>query len=249
MNPSDPAKAQPPARFDRVVTRGPGLDVTFDFSPALMIGRLSGHLRGRTRTYLRGCFRSAVGQRPERFVVDASGLVTCDAGGLAALRAALEFTGTYAPPVAVAGLTPVYQRMLGLMRADQTEGEIAACATLAEAVRQVLANPPPATAEADVLLAEVRNLHRGMLTRSSIEQAKGALMVVYGIDPDTAFAMLSWYSRNGSLPLHDLAAQLLTALRERAPETLGMVRMDALLADLAHRPPQTADGAPELSAG
>ncbi|MFC0627482.1 ANTAR domain-containing protein [Kribbella deserti] len=231
-----------------MVTRGPGLDVIFDFSPALMIGRLSGHLRGRTRSYLRDCFRSAVGQRPERFVVDATGLVTCDAGGLAALSGALQFTSTHRPAMAVAGLNPVYRRMLGLVRADQKE-QLLTCATLSEAIRQVLADPPPDVAEPDVLLAEVRNLHRGMLTRSSIEQAKGALMVVYGIDPDAAFAMLSWYSRNGNLPLHDLAAKLLVTLREQPAGNLSMVRMDALLADLAHRPPVATDGTPEPSAG
>lgn len=44
--------------------------------------------------------------------------------------------------------------------------------------------------------------------RATIEQAKGALMLAYGLDPDQAFAMLSWWSRNKNVKIRDLAHRL-----------------------------------------
>ncbi|MFP5334404.1 MAG: ANTAR domain-containing protein [Actinomycetes bacterium] len=47
---------------------------------------------------------------------------------------------------------------------------------------------------------------------AAIEQAKGALMYVYGLDPDAAFALLRWRSRNDNLKLHDLCEELVVAM-------------------------------------
>jgi hypothetical protein len=61
-----------PIRLERSLATGPGLDVSLDFAPALLIGRLSGHLRADAHKHLRDTFRTALRQRPERLVVDAS---------------------------------------------------------------------------------------------------------------------------------------------------------------------------------
>jgi hypothetical protein len=45
-------------------------------------------------------------------------------------------------------------------------------------------------------------------SRAVIEQAKGALMLAYGLDPDQAFSMLRWWSRNRNVKVRDLAAKL-----------------------------------------
>lgn len=45
-------------------------------------------------------------------------------------------------------------------------------------------------------------------SRAVIEQAKGALMLAYGLDSDAAFAMLRWWSRNRNVKVRDLAERL-----------------------------------------
>lgn len=44
--------------------------------------------------------------------------------------------------------------------------------------------------------------------RATIEQAKGSLMFAYGLDPDQAFAMLRWWSRQRGVKVRDLAAHI-----------------------------------------
>ncbi len=51
-------------------------------------------------------------------------------------------------------------------------------------------------------------------SRAVIEQAKGALMFIYGLDPDQAFAMLRWWSRNRNLKVRELAARLVAMAQE-----------------------------------
>jgi len=43
-------------------------------------------------------------------------------------------------------------------------------------------------------------------TRAAIEQAKGALMITYGLDEDEAFALLRWHSQQTNIKLRDIAA-------------------------------------------
>lgn len=49
--------------------------------------------------------------------------------------------------------------------------------------------------------------------RAVIEQAKGAVMLAYGLDSDQAFAMLRWWSRNRNVKIRDLATQLVDVAR------------------------------------
>lgn len=44
--------------------------------------------------------------------------------------------------------------------------------------------------------------------RATIEQAKGSLMLAYGLDADQAFAMLRWWSRSKNVKVRDLAEHL-----------------------------------------
>jgi hypothetical protein len=143
-------------------------------------------------------------------------------------------------PVAVSGLAPVYRQMLRLVSTQQ-DLEIRMFRSLDEAVDQMLSMPGAPCPDGDILLAELRNLHRALLTRGTIEQAKGILMVVYGLDSDAAFAMLVWYSRSSKLPLHELAASFLDAVRGERPGPLTIARADALLADLTYRPPKAGE--------
>lgn len=75
--------------------------------------------------------------------------------------------------------------------------------------------------------------------RAVIEQAKGALMMVYGFGPDAAFSMLRWWSRNRNMKVRDLAASLMEASQKgefSMPTFRG--RVDRLLYDLTQQDPR-----------
>lgn len=57
-------------------------------------------------------------------------------------------------------------------------------------------------------LAEVEGLRTAMLTRSTIDQAKGILMAVRAISPDAAFAALLEQSQRENTRIKDLAARI-----------------------------------------
>lgn len=63
-------------------------------------------------------------------------------------------------------------------------------------------------------------------SRAVIEQAKGVLMVGYGISADRAFDILVWRSQETNVKVRDLAARFLTAFTGRLPTEV--------LADLDH---------------
>jgi hypothetical protein len=66
--------------------------------------------------------------------------------------------------------------------------------------------------------AAAEAVRRSAESRAVIEQAKGILMAVYGIDADSAFAVLRTRSQNGNLKLRHVADGL---LRQLAPEEAG----------------------------
>ncbi|MDX6239477.1 MAG: hypothetical protein QOG10_4292 [Kribbellaceae bacterium] len=225
------------ARLQRLVATGPGLAVSLDFAPALLIGSLRGHLRAGSRTHLGATFRAALAQRPERLVIDTSGLVTYDAAGVAGLVESLEQARFDEVPVAVSSLAPAYEQILQDV-STRHDLEVRTFSSLDDAVDEMLSGPGAPLPDLDTLLAEVRNLHRALVTRPPIDQSKGVLMVVYGLNAEAAFAMLVWYSRNARLPLHDLATRFIRAVHNETPGTLTIGRTDALLADLASQPPE-----------
>jgi hypothetical protein len=57
--------------------------------------------------------------------------------------------------------------------------------------------------------------------RAAIEQVKGMLMLIFGVDADAAFQMLRWQSQHHNVKLRVLAEQihrdLVTASHQRAP--------------------------------
>lgn len=60
--------------------------------------------------------------------------------------------------------------------------------------------------------------------RAAIEQAKGALMLVYGVDADQAFKLLMWRSQQTNTKLRALAAQLVAELHTAAVDNAGLRR-------------------------
>ncbi len=54
-------------------------------------------------------------------------------------------------------------------------------------------------------------------SRPAIDQAKGALMVTYGLDPDEAFLLLRRYSQQVNVKVRDVARNIVEALPRRRP--------------------------------
>lgn len=57
-------------------------------------------------------------------------------------------------------------------------------------------------------------------SRAAIEQAKGALMITYGLDEDEAFALLRWHSQHTNIKLRDIAAGITD--RANDPDIAGL---------------------------
>jgi len=73
--------------------------------------------------------------------------------------------------------------------------------------------------------------------RAKIEQAKGSLMLAYGLDADQAFAMLRWWSSKRNIKIRDLAERLVeTASMGEVTDSGLRSGFDALLHDLSAEP-------------
>lgn len=74
--------------------------------------------------------------------------------------------------------------------------------------------------------------------RAAIEQAKGALMVVYGVGADQAFELLQWRSQHSNTKVRDLATQIVTELTTTQFDTQALRRQfDHLLLTVHERVP------------
>lgn len=74
--------------------------------------------------------------------------------------------------------------------------------------------------------------------RSAIEQAKGGLMLAYGLTDDQAFALLRWWSRNHNVRVRTLAERLMaTSLEDSHSHEELRAAFDRILHDLALDPP------------
>jgi len=79
-------------------------------------------------------------------------------------------------------------------------------------------------------------------SRATIEQAKGVLMLAYGLDADAAFAMLRWWSRGRGVKVRDIAEGLLELVAEGTFTNAGLRRvLDDLLDDLTSEELSSAD--------
>ena len=79
-------------------------------------------------------------------------------------------------------------------------------------------------------------------SRAAIEQAKGALMITYGLDEDEAFALLRWHSQHTNMKVRDIAAGLTD--RTNDPDIAGLSadgKITEILTDL------TGTSTPELA--
>ncbi|TDU83896.1 ANTAR domain-containing protein [Kribbella voronezhensis] len=226
-----PSPDSPGPRFRWAARPCSDLEVDLDFTPPLLIARLIGRLTSRSGRPLRSILHDASTQRPERILIDATTLAPSDETGLTALAEAVVHSAA-GLPVGVAGFRRAQRLLLHRLCGDRPQ-QLRTFETVAEAVEGMLATPGAALPDQQTLLAEVRQLHRALLSRATIDQAKGILMAVYGLEADAAFAMLTWHSRNSRVPLRVLAEHFVAAVRQRQGGQLEPVTTDALLVDIA----------------
>ena len=65
--------------------------------------------------------------------------------------------------------------------------------------------------------------------RAAIEQAKGMLMLIYGIDENAAFDLLKWLSQEHNVKLRPLAERICTDFRNAGPTLTSQSEFDHLL--------------------
>ncbi len=87
-------------------------------------------------------------------------------------------------------------------------------------------------------------LRKAITARAVIEQAKGALMLVYGLDAGAAFAVLSWQSQHANIKLRELAERLVDAVgADGSAPAATRQRLDEIIYRLPAKPavPAPAD--------
>ena len=84
-------------------------------------------------------------------------------------------------------------------------------------------------------------------TRAAIEQAKGALMITYGLDEDEAFALLRWHSQHSNIKLRDIAAGITD--RTNDPGIAGLTADGKITEILAHLTTTPATDVDETAPG
>ena len=90
----------------------------------------------------------------------------------------------------------------------------------------------------DLSAATGQAVHNAVGTRAAIEQAKGALMITYGLHEDEAFALLRRQSQHHNIKLRDIAATITD--RSTDPDLADLpatTRINHILTDLTHPEP------------
>ena len=106
-----------------------------------------------------------------------------------------------------------------------------------------------ATSRADreiaVLRRENDRLRQTIESRAVIEQAKGALILRYGLDDVAAFAVLSRWSQNSNVKLHTIADTLISVVCRRTPDRPGDRELAAWLEAQVHEPVSALEHPPQ----
>jgi hypothetical protein len=87
-------------------------------------------------------------------------------------------------------------------------------------------SPLPDREREDLVTAKLAEIAE---QRASIEQAKGMLMVIYGIGDGAAFDLLKWLSQEANVKLRLLAEQICEDFRSAGPRLASQAEFDHLL--------------------
>ena len=102
----------------------------------------------------------------------------------------------------------------------------------------------------DDLIAQLATLQAKFANLAAIEQAKGALMVTYGLTADAAFDLLRFHSQTRNVKLRAIAAELVDRLSTSATNSRAVTQFDRLLDDVTRSlqtgPRPVAEPLPEV---
>jgi len=101
-------------------------------------------------------------------------------------------------------------------------------------------SPLPEQAQEDLVTAKLAQISEN---RAGIEQTKGMLMLIYGINENAAFNLLKWLSQETNVKLRLLADQISEDFRDCGPALNSQSEFDHLLLT-AHRRIRRFDGRP-----
>lgn len=87
-------------------------------------------------------------------------------------------------------------------------------------------SPARGQADEDAVSARLAEINEN---RAGIEQAKGMLMLVYGISEDAAFELLRWLSQEANIKLRPLAEQIVEDFRDAGLRLNAQTEFDHLL--------------------
>jgi ANTAR domain/PAS fold len=99
-------------------------------------------------------------------------------------------------------------------------------------------SPPAGQANEDIVSAKLAEISEN---RAGIEQAKGMLMLIYGISDGAAFELLKWLSQEANIKLRALAEQIAEDFRDAGLPLDAQSEFDHLLLT-AHRRVSQSDG-------
>jgi len=99
--------------------------------------------------------------------------------------------------------------------------------------------------EIEVLRRENDRLRQTIESRAVIEQAKGALILRYGLGDGAAFAVLSRWSQNSNVKLHTIADTLINVVCRRTPDRPGDRELAAWLEAQVHEPVSALEHPPQ----
>src|SRR6185437_11728550 len=87
-------------------------------------------------------------------------------------------------------------------------------------------SPSTEQAREDLVTAKLAEITE---RRAGIEQAKGMLMLIYGISEESAFNILKWLSQEANIKLRPLAEQIAQDFRAAGPNAVSQGDFDQLL--------------------
>lgn len=193
-----------------------------------VVVRAAGEIGGSSAPRLRDELVAAIDRRSAPLVVDLSDATFADGTGLDVLVGALRAADIIGGDVRLAGAGPRLRALLAQAGLEPVFVDAPLPDAGPEGATRPASPGPPgddehrhadgaaamaeAAAEAVALRAEIDRLRQSMQRHAVIEQAKGVLMLRYGVDADRAFAQLREWSQRSNTPLHRIADTLVTAI-------------------------------------
>ncbi len=211
---------------------GGDLTVALQDMNGVLVVALRGEVGYASRLGFHSALNAVFTSEPARILIDASSITECDRRGLGALIDAADRATDSGIPLVVSGLTPRHRTMLQKVWRPAVTDALT-YPTLELALAAVTGQPAADDATHGASLNRVL-LHRSLSASRVIEQAKGALMAIYGLSAEAAEEALRRHSLAHRMLLRVLAERLIMVVQHGPVGTVPIAELDTLLDDVAH---------------